>query len=190
MGGQTQGRRQTRERLCAGDTCHRLRRGARGGAAGGPACGQRRHDAATSPKKRAPAPERLSPLRHGGSGNHSGQERALVRAPLRVKSVFRTRCRLALTHAAPPRRRARLATNPLNRYTVIDYFSITPFYEREGCVNEAAVAAGRHRSDTQCAPGAVFTRATALFCGHAPFAPLSGSWGRRRRARRRQRRNP
>ena len=46
--------------------------------------------------------------------------------------------------------RRRLATNPLNRYTVIDYFAITHFYEKENCLNETALERGLHRSDTQC----------------------------------------
>jgi hypothetical protein len=45
--------------------------------------------------------------------------------------------------------RPRLATNPLNRYTAIDYFAITHFYERDNCLNEQALAQGLHRSDTR-----------------------------------------
>ena len=41
-----------------------------------------------------------------------------------------------------------LASNPLNRWTVLDYFALTHFYEPTGCLNELALAAGRHRSET------------------------------------------
>jgi len=43
----------------------------------------------------------------------------------------------------------RLQTNPLNRWTVLDYFALTHFYDAsEACLNERALAAGRHRSET------------------------------------------
>ena len=43
----------------------------------------------------------------------------------------------------------RLATNPLNRWSVLDYFAITHFYQPEGCLNEVALAEGKHRSETR-----------------------------------------
>ena len=45
-----------------------------------------------------------------------------------------------------------LSCNPLNRWTVLDYFALTHFYEPLGCLNERAVSLGRHRSETACAP--------------------------------------
>jgi hypothetical protein len=73
---------------------------------------------------------------------------------------------------------------------VVDYFAITPFYEKEGCLNEAALAAGRHRSDTQCAPGAAFSACPASLHRHAPDALISGSRGRMRREQRAAKRKP
>jgi hypothetical protein len=73
---------------------------------------------------------------------------------------------------------------------VVDYFAITPFYEKEGCLNEAALAAGRHRSDTQCAPGATFLTAPAALHRHTPDALLCGSRGRVRREQRAAKRKP
>jgi hypothetical protein len=96
---------------------------------------------------RAPRGAAAAP-RHGGRRRHNlRQERALVRAPHRRCAPRRSQPLTPLTPRTP---RARLATNPLNRYTVIDYFAITHFYERDACLNEAALAQGLHRSDTQC----------------------------------------
>jgi MED6 mediator sub complex component len=46
--------------------------------------------------------------------------------------------------------RGRLSCNPLNRWSVLEYLAITHFYEPAGCVNEKAVAEGKHLSDTGC----------------------------------------
>ena len=80
-----------------------------------------------------------------------------------------------------------LATNPLNRATVLDYLAITHFYD-PACVNEAAVAAGRHRSETQCAPSSEATCAAfalvKLLAKEAHSVQGTALWSRRLRVRR------
>lgn len=42
-----------------------------------------------------------------------------------------------------------LSQTPLNRATVLDYFALSKFYDRD-CVNELAVETGKSRADSGC----------------------------------------
>ena len=62
--------------------------------------------------------------------------------------------------AADSRSSRRLSCNPLNQWSVLDYLSITYFYDAAGCLNEQALAEGKHRCQTRC----------ALLCLSVPLA--------------------
>ena len=53
---------------------------------------------------------------------------------------------------ADSRSSRRLSCNPLNQWSVLDYLSITHFYDAAGCLNEKALAEGKHRCETRCVP--------------------------------------
>jgi hypothetical protein len=97
--------------------------------------------------QRRPQAPHVNSLLHGGRvSNHMREERALVRVCSRTLSTFAVNTS-HLTSSPPT---SRLSCNPLNRWSVLEYLAITHFYEPAGCVNEKAVAEGKHLSVTGC----------------------------------------